>query len=299
MDILFANWRCGRGDPGGLLGRKMRIPAHGRRPHQVHGGRRAHTRGHPQGVVQGRRQQRRRYSTNRHGQQPSWPTPRFRPTSSTTSPRSRRERRRRSQVHRRSRTSIPGRAEAGSLPLHPAPSRGVPGGRAAEVRARRARQPCASSTAGWDGRWAAGRPPPPSSTSGRPTPASGSRSEMRAIHLLFLIPLGFLALSGSEKKPSPRIHAARFSSGRWPRSFTCAWVFVNAHELTDAGKACIPSRSPRSSSHRAGGRRARSLTGAPSASGSSVTTLLFMCTSCCRRGCPASCARRGRTPTRD
>ncbi|HET7340810.1 MAG TPA: TRAP transporter fused permease subunit [Methylomirabilota bacterium] len=63
--------------------------------------------------------------------------------------------------------------------------------------------------------------------------------EMRSIHLLFLIPLGFLLFPGSEKKPSPRV--TRLDAVWAVAAFvTCAWVFLNAHELTERWEGVHP-----------------------------------------------------------
>lgn len=63
--------------------------------------------------------------------------------------------------------------------------------------------------------------------------------EMRAIHLLFLLPLAFLLYPGSEKRPSPRI--TRLDLAWAVASFvTCAWVFVNAQELTERWEGVHP-----------------------------------------------------------
>jgi TRAP transporter 4TM/12TM fusion protein len=63
--------------------------------------------------------------------------------------------------------------------------------------------------------------------------------EMRAMHLLFLLPLAFLLFTGSEKKPSPRVTKLDWA---WAvASFvTCAWVFVNAHDLTERWEGVHP-----------------------------------------------------------
>ena len=63
--------------------------------------------------------------------------------------------------------------------------------------------------------------------------------EMRAIHLLFLLPLAFLLYPASEKTPSPRI--TRLDLAWAIASFaTTAWVFVNAHELTERWEGVHP-----------------------------------------------------------
>ncbi len=63
--------------------------------------------------------------------------------------------------------------------------------------------------------------------------------EMRAIHLLFLLPLAFLLFPGREKNPSPRI--TRLDWAWAGASFlTCGWVFVNAHELTERWEGVHP-----------------------------------------------------------
>ena len=59
---------AGRGDPGGLAGPQDADPADGRRPHQVHGRRRPLARRDPQGLLQGRHQQRPGHPDHRHGQ---------------------------------------------------------------------------------------------------------------------------------------------------------------------------------------------------------------------------------------
>ena len=63
--------------------------------------------------------------------------------------------------------------------------------------------------------------------------------EMRAIHLLFLLPLAFLLFPGREKKPSPRITRLDWA---WAIAslVTCAWVFVNAQELTERWEGVHP-----------------------------------------------------------
>ena len=62
---------------------------------------------------------------------------------------------------------------------------------------------------------------------------------MRAIHLLFLLPLAFLLFPGREKNPSPRI--TRLDWAWAAASFlTCGWVFVNAHELTERWEGVHP-----------------------------------------------------------
>ena len=62
---------------------------------------------------------------------------------------------------------------------------------------------------------------------------------MRAMHLLFLLPLAFLLFSASEKKPSSRITALDWA---WAVAslVTCAWVFVNAHDLTERWEGVHP-----------------------------------------------------------
>ena len=63
--------------------------------------------------------------------------------------------------------------------------------------------------------------------------------EMRAVHLLFLLPLAFLLFPGREKNPSPRI--TRLDWAWAAASFlTCGWVFVNAHELTERWEGVHP-----------------------------------------------------------
>ena len=63
--------------------------------------------------------------------------------------------------------------------------------------------------------------------------------EMRAMHLLFLLPLAFLLFAASEKKPSPRITRLDWA---WAIAslVTCAWVFVNAQELTERWEGVHP-----------------------------------------------------------
>ena len=63
--------------------------------------------------------------------------------------------------------------------------------------------------------------------------------EMRAMHLLFLLPLAFLLFAASEKKPSSRITALDWA---WAVAslLTCAWVFVNAQELTERWEGVHP-----------------------------------------------------------
>jgi TRAP transporter 4TM/12TM fusion protein len=63
--------------------------------------------------------------------------------------------------------------------------------------------------------------------------------EMRAIHLLFLLPLAFLLFPGREKNPSPRITRLDWA---WAVAslLTCGWVFVNAHELTERWEGVHP-----------------------------------------------------------
>jgi len=63
--------------------------------------------------------------------------------------------------------------------------------------------------------------------------------EMRAIHLLFLLPLAFLLFSGHEKRPTQRITRLDWA---WAAAslVTCAWVFVNAHELTERWEGVHP-----------------------------------------------------------
>ena len=63
--------------------------------------------------------------------------------------------------------------------------------------------------------------------------------EMRGYHLLFLIPLAFFFFPGSEKKPSPRV--TRLDLAWAVASFAaCAWVIVNAHELTERWEGVHP-----------------------------------------------------------
>ena len=63
--------------------------------------------------------------------------------------------------------------------------------------------------------------------------------EMRAIHLLFLLPLAFLLFPGREKNPSPRITRLDWA---WAVAslLTCGWVFVNAQELTERWEGVHP-----------------------------------------------------------
>ncbi len=63
--------------------------------------------------------------------------------------------------------------------------------------------------------------------------------EMRGVHLLFLLPLGFLLFPGSAKKPSPRV---TLLDAAWAvASFaTCAWVVVHAQELTERWEGVHP-----------------------------------------------------------
>ena len=63
--------------------------------------------------------------------------------------------------------------------------------------------------------------------------------EMRAIHLLFLLPLAFVLFPASEKKPSPRITAVDWA---WAVAslVTCGWVLVHAQELTERWEGVHP-----------------------------------------------------------
>ncbi len=63
--------------------------------------------------------------------------------------------------------------------------------------------------------------------------------EMRAVHLLFLLPLAFLLFTAREKKPSPRVTRLDWA---WAVAsvLTCAWVIVNAHELTERWEGVHP-----------------------------------------------------------
>jgi TRAP transporter 4TM/12TM fusion protein len=63
--------------------------------------------------------------------------------------------------------------------------------------------------------------------------------EMRAVHLLFLLPLAFLFFPARENRPQSRISLLDWA---WAvASFlTCAWVFVNAHELTERWEGVHP-----------------------------------------------------------
>jgi len=57
--------------------------------------------------------------------------------------------------------------------------------------------------------------------------------------LLFLLPLAFLLFSGREKRPTQRITRLDWA---WAAAslVTCAWVFVNAHELTERWEGVHP-----------------------------------------------------------
>ncbi len=63
--------------------------------------------------------------------------------------------------------------------------------------------------------------------------------EMRAVHLLFLLPLAFVLFPASEKKPSPRITAVDWA---WAVAslVTCGWVLVHAQELTERWEGVHP-----------------------------------------------------------
>jgi len=63
--------------------------------------------------------------------------------------------------------------------------------------------------------------------------------EMRAVHLLFLLPLAFALFPASEKKPSPRITAVDWA---WAVAslVTCGWVLVHAQELTERWEGVHP-----------------------------------------------------------
>jgi TRAP transporter 4TM/12TM fusion protein len=63
--------------------------------------------------------------------------------------------------------------------------------------------------------------------------------QMRAVHLLFLLPLAFLLFPAREKKPSPRITAVDWA---WTvlSLAVCGWVFVHAHELTERWEGVHP-----------------------------------------------------------
>jgi TRAP transporter 4TM/12TM fusion protein len=63
--------------------------------------------------------------------------------------------------------------------------------------------------------------------------------EMRATHLLFLLPLAFLLFPAREGKPSPRVTAVDWA---WTAAslVTCAWVFWHANELTERWEGVHP-----------------------------------------------------------
>jgi len=63
--------------------------------------------------------------------------------------------------------------------------------------------------------------------------------QMRAMHLLFLLPLAFLFFPASEKTPRQRV---TWLDWAWAVASlaTCAWVFVNAHELTERWEGVHP-----------------------------------------------------------
>ena len=67
--------------------------------------------------------------------------------------------------------------------------------------------------------------------------------EMRATHLLFLLPLAFLLFPAREKRPSPRITVVDWA---WTvlSLGVCSWVFANAHELTERWEGVHPVTLP-------------------------------------------------------